>query len=97
MSMDINPASRASERDYKGVPPVVRAQHAEPSLTRLIEQQAAKVPSHVFLAASLVSMGMSLALEVAGHSRPSRFVGQWVAPLLVMGVYTKLVKIFGAR
>ncbi|WP_426756335.1 hypothetical protein [Myxococcus sp. Y35] len=97
MQMDVNPASRASEHDYKDVPPVVRAEHAESSLTRMIEQQTAKVPSHVFLAASLTAMAASAALEVMGRSRPSRFVGQWVAPLLVMGVYNKLVKIFGSR
>ncbi|WP_140796952.1 hypothetical protein [Myxococcus xanthus] len=97
MEMDINPASQASEHEYMDVPPVVRAEHAEASLTRLIEQQTAKVPSHVFLVASLAAMGVSFVLEVTGRSRPSRFIGQWVSPLLVMGVYNKLVKIFGPR
>ncbi|AKQ69839.1 hypothetical protein A176_006751 [Myxococcus hansupus] len=97
METDVNPASRLSERDYQDAPPVVRGEHAEASFTRLIEQQTAKVPSHVFLVASLAAMGVSFALEVSGRSRPSRFIGQWVSPLLVMGVYNKLVKIFGQR
>ncbi|MCY1017847.1 hypothetical protein [Pyxidicoccus sp. MSG2] len=94
--MDVNPASEASEKEYVA-PPVVRAEHAEGSFTRLIEQQTAKVPSHVFLFASLCSMAVSLGLELGGRDRPARFVGQWAAPLLVMGVYNKLVKTLGPR
>jgi hypothetical protein len=40
---------------------------------------------------------VSLAAEFAGRQRVSRFVGMWPGPLLVMGVYNKLVKTFGAR
>jgi hypothetical protein len=74
---------------------VLRSEHLESSLTRIIEQQTAKVPSHVFLTASLVTMAASAAFELGNNERASRFLGMWVAPLLVMGVYNKLVKTLG--
>jgi hypothetical protein len=42
-------------------------------------------------------MGASLALELTGQRRASRFIGQWPAPLLIMGIYNKLVKTLGTR
>jgi hypothetical protein len=100
VQMDVNPASEASKQDYVAppvAPPVVRPEHSEDSFTRLLEQQTAKVPSHVFLFASFCSMGASLGLELAGRERVARFIGLWASPLLVMGVYNKLVKTLGPR
>ncbi len=93
-SKDVNPASGKSRRNYK-VAPVMRAEHAEGLITRTIEQQTAKVPSEVFLASSLAAMGASLICELRGSVRLSRFFGMWVGPLLMMGIYNKLVKIAG--
>lgn len=94
-NLDVNPAADASVRD---VPvPVVRPEHAEGDLARLIEQQTAKVPSHWFLFAAFAAMTASLIFEVGGRRRVSRFIGQWPAPLLVMGIYNKLVKTLGTR
>lgn len=90
---DINPAAKASEKLYAA--PVVRAEHREGGLTRLVEEQTAKFPSHVFLAAAFAAMGVSIVAEVAGKRRVSQFVGMWPGPLLVMGVYNKLVKMLG--
>ena len=93
-SHDVNPAAERSERIY--VPSrVVRHEHAEGSFTRLIEQQTAKVPSDVFLFSALAAMGLSLGLELKGHSRWALFVGMWPGPLLTMGVYNKLLKVWG--
>jgi hypothetical protein len=92
---DVNPAADESMKEDPA--PVVRVEHAEGNIARLIEQQTAKVPSHWFLFAALGSMTLSLTLELAGRRRPSRFIGQWPTPLLVMGVYNKLVKLLGAR
>jgi hypothetical protein len=92
MQQDINPASERSRRDYLAAP-VMRA---EGSFTRLLEQQTAKIPSDFFLFASLCAMAFSLGAEVAHRARASRFVGMWVGPLLIMGVYNKMVKTFGA-
>jgi hypothetical protein len=93
---DVNPATDASEVVYEAAP-VFRAEHGENTFTRMVEQQAAKVPSDYFLVAALGSMCVSLGAELTGRIRVSRFVGMWPGPLLVMGVYIKLVKSFGAR
>lgn len=94
-NLDVNPAADASVRDV--AVPVVRPEHAEGDLARLIEQQTAKVPSHWFLFAALGAMTASLIFEVGGQRRASRFIGQWPTPLLVMGIYNKLVKTLGTR
>lgn len=93
-SEDINPALQHPVT-YRE-PRVLRPEHTENTLTRLIEQQTAKIPSDVFLAISLTAMASSLAFELRNNQRASRFLGMWVAPLLVMGVYNKLVKVLGA-
>lgn len=93
--LDVNPAAMASIADPPV--PVVRPEHGEGNLARLIEQQTAKVPSHWFLFAALGSMGLSLALELSGRKSASRFVGQWPTPLLAAGIYNKLVKTLGTR
>ena len=91
-----NPASRESLNVYKPAP-IKRKEHEEGSITRTIEQQTAKVPSSVFLVASMASMLASITFEVTGRQRFSRFVGMWAPTLLIMGVYNKLVKIYGPR
>jgi hypothetical protein len=93
--LDVNPAAEASLKPVP--PPVVRPEHAEGDLARLIEQQTAKIPSHWFLMTALASMGASAALELSGRSRASRFVGQWVGPLMIAGLYNKMVKTLGTR
>jgi hypothetical protein len=93
---EVNPASEPSLREYEPAP-VVRADHAEGTLTRLIERQTAKVPSDAFLFLALGSMAVSLGLELAGRKSASRFVGMWAPTLLTMGVYNKLVKTLGPR
>jgi hypothetical protein len=94
--VEVNPAAKASLEAYDPAP-VRRPEHAESSLTRLMEQQTAKIPSHVFLFAALGSMGISLAFEVAGNERMSRFVGMWAPTLMMAGLYNKIVKEFGVR
>jgi hypothetical protein len=89
-------AGEAPEIVYRSAP-VFRAEHGESRMTRLVEQQAAKMPSVLFLAAALAAMSASLLLELAGRHRAGQFVGMWPGPLLTMGVYNKLVKTFGAR
>jgi hypothetical protein len=93
---DVNPASAKSRFSYREAP-VLRAEHAEGTITRFIEQQAAKIPSDLFLAIALGAMCVSLGLELGRKTRASRFIGMWPGPLLVMGVYNKLVKILGPR
>ena len=70
--------------------------HSEGELARKIEYHTAKLPSDTFFWAAIASMGVSLALQMSGNKSASTFVGQWAAPLLLLGVYNKLVKVAGS-
>lgn len=70
--------------------------HSEGMIARTIEQQTAKLPSDLFLWAAIGSIAGSAVLEFMGHKDKSRFIGQWVAPFLLFGVYNKLVKVQGS-
>ncbi len=70
--------------------------HSEGIVARSIEQQTAKLPSDIFLWGALGSIGISLFFEMKGNAEKSRFVGQWVSPFLLLGVYNKLVKLAGS-
>ena len=71
-------------------------QHSEGAVARRIEDQTARLPSDTFLWAAMTAMGGSLLLQASGRKDASLFVGQWVAPFLLFGVYNKLVKIAGS-
>ncbi len=94
-NLDVNPAAQASMASAPA--PVLRPEHAEGDFARVIEQQTAKIPSHWFLLGALGTMGASFVLELSGRERQGRFIGQWATPLLVMGIYNKLVKTLGTR
>jgi len=68
-------------------------EHSEGIVARTIEEQTAKLPSDIFLWGALGSIGLSLYFEIKGNAEKSRFIGQWVSPFLLLGVYNKLVKI----
>ena len=72
------------------------AQQTEGTVARTIEQQTAKLPSDLFLWAAVGSIGVSATLQLAGKQKASLFVGQWVAPFLLLGVYNKIVKVAGS-
>ena len=72
------------------------SQHSEGTVARTIEQQTAKLPSDVFLWAALGSMGTSAMYRIMVKKNASLFVGDWVAPLLLFGVYNKIVKTQGS-
>jgi hypothetical protein len=69
--------------------------HSEGTVATAIEQQTAKLPSDLFLWAALGAMGISLALNLIQKKHTALFVGQWVSPFLLLGVYNKLVKLEG--
>ena len=71
-------------------------QHSEGIVARTIEEQTAKLPSDLFLWAALGAIGVAAYLEFTGNEEKSRFVGQWVSPFLLLGVYNKLVKLAGS-
>jgi hypothetical protein len=70
----------------------------EGPIARTIESQTAKLPSDVWLWASLGSMAVSLVLQLSDSRKTkavSNFVGQWAPTLLILGLYNKLVKVGG--
>lgn len=78
--------------DYRVVP----GQIQEDQITASIEKFTAQVPSSVYLAAALASMGVSLAFRSRRDNSTALFVGQWAAPFLLLGLYNKLVKQHGS-
>lgn len=70
--------------------------HSEGTVARSIEQQTAKLPSDVFLWAAMGSIGASALLRIMGKKHASLFVGEWVSPFLLLGVYNKIVKVAGS-
>jgi hypothetical protein len=60
-----------------------------------IEKQTARVPSDVFLYAAGGSIVASLTLKIIGREKDALFVGQWAPTFLILGLYNKIVKIFG--
>ena len=91
-----NYATDQMNRDHQGTQMTQAQQHKEGPLARTIEQQTAKLPSDVFLWAAVGSIGASALLQVMGKKNASLFVGDWVAPLLLFGVYNKIVKTQGS-
>ena len=64
----------------------------EDMVTKAIEKQTIKLPSDTFLFTAMGAAALSLTLKYMGKNKNASFVGQWVAPILIMGVYNKLVK-----
>lgn len=93
---EVNPKSAESERVYEPTA-VHRDEHTEGSLTRLIEQQTAKVPSDFFLLAAFGAIGLSLYYFASGNRNRGNLLGLWAPTLLTMGVYNKLVKMLKPR
>jgi len=69
--------------------------HKEGPVARTIEKQTAKIPSDVFLWSALGVMAASAVLQFTRGKSWSLFVGEWAAPILIMGLYNKLVKLEG--
>jgi hypothetical protein len=68
---------------------------SEGVVAKTIEEQTAKIPSDVFLWSALGVMATSACLKMAGKKHTALFVGQWATPLLLFGIYNKLVKLEG--
>ncbi len=80
----------------KGINAPAAEQHSEGVVARTLEQQTAKLPSDTWLWAAIGSMGLSLIFRLRGERDYRLFVGQWAAPLLLIGVYNKIVKVSGS-
>jgi hypothetical protein len=69
----------------------------EDEVTGMIESRTSQIPSAAYLGAALGSMAFAAILRMAGKKHASLFVGQWAAPLLLMGVYNKMVSLETCR
>ena len=70
--------------------------NSEGSLAKSIEQQTAKIPSDVFQWAAGGAIATSAVFQLLKRPKASLFLGQWVAPFLLLGVYNKIVKVAGS-
>jgi hypothetical protein len=68
----------------------------EDGFTAMIEAKTSQIPSSAYLAAALASMATSAIFKASGKDYAALFVGQWAAPLLLLGVYNKMVKQHGS-
>ncbi|HEY1187724.1 MAG TPA: hypothetical protein VGE74_08705 [Gemmata sp.] len=71
-------------------------QHSEGRVARGIEHYTAQAPSDWFLWAAGASILGSLTLHCLNRKEDAHFVGQWVAPFMLLGVYNKIVKVAGS-
>jgi hypothetical protein len=67
----------------------------EGKVAKEIEKVTEKIPSDMFLWSAFATMGVALAMKIAGKDHLGLFFGQWAAPILIMGLYNKLVKVEG--
>jgi hypothetical protein len=74
---------------------IVKNNHKEGKVAKAIEKETAKLPSDTFLWTAFAVMGVSLSLKLLGKDHLGLFIGQWASPLLIMGLYNKLVKVEG--
>jgi hypothetical protein len=91
---DGNLPRRSTMTDYR----VHAGDAKEDQVTAAIEKYTAPVPSSAYLALALASIAASVTLQITQKEKANAalFVGQWVAPFLLLGIYNKLVKQHGS-
>jgi hypothetical protein len=82
------------ERRALGVAP---HEHAEGTITKLIESCTSAVPSGTDLSLAVGAIGLSAIPKLAGRNQGAQFVGHLVPTLLILGLYNKLVKVQGSE
>ena len=75
---------------------VAAGEAQEDQFTGMLESTTGKIPSSVFLGAALVSILGSVAFKAVKKHPEALFIGQWVAPFLLLGIYNKMVKQHGS-
>ncbi len=68
----------------------------EDQVTAAIESYTSKVPSSIYLGAAIASIAASVTFKIARKDHAALFVGQWVAPFLILGLYNKMIKLHGS-
>lgn len=67
----------------------------EGTITVAVENRTSRVPSIAYLIGGVSALALSTGLMLCGRRRASIVVGQLASPLLIMGLYNKLVKTQG--
>lgn len=67
----------------------------EGKATAAVEKRTSRVPSMIYLIAGLSALASSSCMMFRGKKSKALLVGQWAAPLLIMGLYNKVVKTEG--
>lgn len=67
----------------------------EGEVAKAIESQTSRLPSDFFLWSAVGVMATSLTLKLLKKDHVGLFIAQWAAPLLLFGVYNKIVKLEG--
>lgn len=81
--------------DFKTKVAKVNPGRKEGPVAKAIETQTSKLPSDLFLWAAAGVMATSFTLKLLKKDHLALFIGQWTAPLLLFGVYNKIVKLEG--
>ncbi len=68
----------------------------EDQVTALLERYSSKWPTSLFMGAAMASIIGSMVLKRRRKHLDALFVGQWVAPFLILGLYNKAVKQHGS-
>ncbi|MBA4148223.1 MAG: hypothetical protein H0X66_08905 [Verrucomicrobia bacterium] len=71
--------------------------YTEKETDTTIQRQAAKLPSDAFIYAAGASIAVSLTLKLMRRDKDAVFVGQWAPTFLLLGIFNKLVKLFGTE
>lgn len=67
----------------------------EGKATVAVEKKTSKIPSMIYLTAGLGALAASACMMARGKKSEALMIGQWAAPLLIMGLYNKVVKTQG--
>jgi hypothetical protein len=70
----------------------------EDQFTAAIEKYTAPIPSSVYLGLAMASIIASITIQSVQKEKanPALYVGQWVAPFLLLAIYNKMVKQHGS-
>ena len=70
-------------------------QPQEGNATVAVEKKTSKIPSMVYLSDTMSALAAYASMICRARKTTALLVGQWAAPLLIMGLYNKLVKTEG--
>lgn len=93
----MTPAPNASKTSKSAASKNTNPQHEEGPVAEAIEQQTAKLPSDIFLWGGLGTLATAAATFATGKKQEALLIGQWAVPILILGLYNKLVKLEGSN